>query len=409
MDYNILFLFVIFNKNIFKFIAIFTKALEKDFILLYNNLAKTMQIYIVNIGNRKKRMKNFKRIGVLTSGGDAPGMNAAVRAAVRVALTRGVEVMAIYRGYSGLIHGDIKPLGMRDVSNIINRGGTILYSDRCPEFKTEEGMQCAVDTCKRFGIDGIVTLGGDGTFRGATDLTAHGIPCVGVPCTIDNDITSTDATIGFDTAMNTVTDIIDKLRDTCESHARCNVVEVMGRGAGDIALNTAIASGATAVVVPEFPYDDNSICKKISAAKALGKRNFIVIVSEGVGSDYAPALAKKIQIETGVETKFARLAHIVRGGNPTLRDRVLASKMGTYAAEELLRGNSNVVVCERKGKIVTNEINYALILDRMYKGTLKEGDLDKFPEEEIARMKREIEDKREHLLDLFSVVNKINL
>ena len=354
-------------------------------------------------------MKEFKRIGVLTSGGDAPGMNAAVRAVARVALSKGVEVMAIYRGYSGLINGDIKPLAIRDVSNIINRGGTALYSDRCPEFKTPEGMAKALETCKRFGIDGIVSLGGDGTFRGATDLTAHGIPCVGVPCTIDNDITSTDATIGFDTAMNTVVEIIDKLRDTCESHARCNVVEVMGRGAGDIALNTAIASGASAVVVPEFPYDDESICKKIAHAKALGKRNFIVIVSEGVGSEYAPALAKKIEKETGVETKFARLAHIVRGGNPTLRDRVLASKMGTYAAEELFRGNSNVVVCERKGKIVTNDINYALILDRMYKGTLKDGDLDAFSPEEIDRMKQEISEKESYLLDLFTVANKINL
>lgn len=354
-------------------------------------------------------MKTFRRIGVLTSGGDAPGMNAAVRAVARVALSRGVEVMGIFRGYSGLINGDIKPLGKRDVSNIINRGGTFLYSDRCPEFQTPEGMQKAVDTCHRFGIDGIVALGGDGTFRGATALTAQGIPCVGVPCTIDNDITSTDNTIGFDTAMNTVIELIDKLRDTCESHARCNVVEVMGRGAGDIALNTAIASGASAVVVPEFPYSDNSICKKIKAARELGKRNFIVIVSEGVGSEYAPALAKKIQAETGVETKFARLAHIVRGGNPTLADRVLASKMGTYAAEELLRGNSNVVVCEQKGRIVSKDINYALILDRMYKETLKPGDLDRFTPEELERMKVEIEEKKSYLLDLFTVENKINL
>ena len=339
-------------------------------------------------------MKNFKRIGVLSSGGDAPGMNAAIRAVARTALSHGVEVMAIYRGYSGLIDGDIKPLEVRDVSNIINKGGTFLYSDRCPEFKTPEGMQKAVDTCHRFGIDGIVAIGGDGTFRGATELTAHGIPCVGIPATIDNDITSTDSTIGFDTAMNTVIELVDKLRDTCESHARCNVVEVMGRGAGDIALNTAIASGATAVIVPEFPHDDDSLCRKIKRARELGKRNFIIIVSEGVGSDYAPALAKKIQEETGVETKFARLAHIVRGGNPNLRDRVLASKMGVYAAEELLRGNSNLVVCERKGKLVSNEIRYALMLDKMYKKTLKDGDLDGFSEEDIARMKAEIAEKK---------------
>ena len=354
-------------------------------------------------------MKNFKRIGVLTSGGDAPGMNAAIRAVVRTALYRGVEVMAIKRGYSGLIDGDIAPLGIRDVSNIINKGGTVLYSDRCPEFKTPEGMAKAVETCKRFGIDGIVAIGGDGTFRGATDLTAHGIPCVGIPATIDNDITSTDSTIGFDTAMNTVIELVDKLRDTCESHARCNVVEVMGRGAGDIALNTAIASGATAVIVPEFPHDDDSLCKRIKKARELGKRNFIVIVSEGVGSDYAPALAKKIEADTGVETKFARLAHIVRGGNPNLRDRVMASKMGVYAAEELLRGKSNLVVCERRGKIISTDINYALIVDRMYKNKLKDGDLDRFSESEIEQMKREIEEKKAYLLELFTVENKINL
>lgn len=183
----------------------------------------------------------------------------------------------------------------------------------------------------------------------------------------------------------------------------------MGRGAGDIALNTAIASGATAVIVPEFPHDDDSLCRKIKRARELGKRNFIVIVSEGVGSDYAPALAKKIQEETGVETKFARLAHIVRGGNPNLRDRVLASKMGVYAAEELLRGNSNLVVCERKGKLVSNEIRYALMLDKMYKKTLKDGDLDGFSEEDIAKMKAEIAEKKAELLDLFTVENKINL
>ena len=354
-------------------------------------------------------MKNFKKIGVLTSGGDAPGMNAAIRAVVRTALYRGVEVVAIKRGYSGLIQGDIVPLGIRDVSNIMNKGGTFLYSDRCPEFKTPEGIAKAVETCKEYGIDGIVAIGGDGTFRGATDLTAHGIPCVGIPATIDNDITSTDNTIGFDTAMNTVIELVDKLRDTCESHARCNVVEVMGRGAGDIALNTAIASGATAVIVPEFPHDDDSLCKKIKKARELGKRNFIVIVSEGVGSDYGPALAKKIEADTGVETKFARLAHIVRGGNPNLRDRVMASKMGVYAAEELLRGRSNLVVCERQGKIVSTDINYALILDRMYKGKLKDGDLDRFSESELEQMKREVEEKKAYLLELFTVQYKINL
>lgn len=354
-------------------------------------------------------MKQFKKIGVLTSGGDAPGMNAAVRAVVRTALARGVEVYGIYRGYSGLIDKDVRPLGLRDVSNIVNKGGTFLYSDRCLEFKTEEGMAKAVATCKELGIDGIVAIGGDGTFRGATDLTVHGIPCIGIPATIDNDITSTDTTIGFDTAMNTVIELVDKLRDTCESHARCNVVEVMGRGAGDIALHTAIASGASAVVVPEFPHDDDSICKRIKKAREIGKRNFIVIVSEGVGSDYGPALAKKIEAESGVETKFARLAHIVRGGNPTLADRVVASKMGVFAVEALLRGESNLVICEKRGEIGTVDINYALKLDRMYKGTLKDGDLDPFTEEQIQSMKNEIEERKRGLLALYTVENKINL
>ena len=354
-------------------------------------------------------MKKFRRIGVLTSGGDAPGMNAAIRAVTRTAIASGVQVMGIYRGYSGLIDGDVKELTLRDVSNIINKGGTMLYSDRCPEFQTEEGMAKAIETCRRLEIDGIVAIGGDGTFRGATDLTNHGIPCVGIPGTIDNDIGSTDNTIGFDTAMNTVIELVDKLRDTCESHARCNVVEVMGRGAGDIALNTSIASGASAVVIPEVPHDDEEICARINASRKLGKRNFIVIVSEGLGSEYAPALAKKIEERTGVETKFARFAHIVRGGNPTLKDRVMASEMGVYAVLELLKGNSNLVICERHGEIVARDINYALKLDRMYKGKLKDGDLDCFDEATIQEMKAEIQEKRVAIKILYDLSGKIDL
>ena len=355
------------------------------------------------------KMKNFRRIGVLTSGGDAPGMNAAVRAVVRTAIANGIEAMGIYRGYSGLIDGDIKPLGIRDVSNIMNKGGTVLYSDRCLEFKTPEGMAKAIETCKKYEIDGIVAIGGDGTFRGATALTAHGIPCVGIPATIDNDISSTDNSIGYDTAMNTVIDLVDKLRDTCESHARCNVVEVMGRGAGDIALNTAIAAGASSVVIPEFPYDCDQICEKIKVAKKLGKRNFIIIVSEGVGSELAPALAKKIEEDTHVETKFARFAHIVRGGTPNLRDRVMASEMGVYAVKELLAGNSNLVICQRNGDITAIDINFALILDRMYKGNLKDGDLDNFTEEELVKMREAAAERRRELESRYEVCNIINL
>ena len=354
-------------------------------------------------------MKEFKKIGVLTSGGDAPGMNAAVRAVVRTALNKGIEVVGIYRGYSGLIDGDIRNLAIRDVSNTINKGGTVLYSDRCPELKTPEGIAKAVETCKKHGIDGIVAVGGDGTFRGATALTLNGIPCIGIPGTIDNDISSTDNTIGFDTASNTALDLVDKLRDTCESHARCNVIEVMGRGAGDIALVTGLAAGATAVAIPEFKFDEEEVIARIKNSKKLGKRNFIIIVSEGLGSEYAPALAKKIQAETGIETKFARFAHIVRGGTPTLRDRLLATRMGTYAVDRLLEGKSNIVICERKGKIVSNDISYALVLDGMYKGTLSEGDLDGFDAETIERMKAECEERRSRMERLYAIGGRISL
>ena len=354
-------------------------------------------------------MKKFKRIGVLTSGGDAPGMNAAVRAVVRAALANGVEVMGIYRGYSGLINGDIKPLAIRDVSNIINKGGTVLYSDRCLEMKTPEGMAIAVENCKKFGIDGIVAIGGDGTFRGATKLTLNGVPCIGIPATIDNDITSTENTIGFDTAMNTVIDLVDKLRDTCESHARCSVIEVMGRGAGDIALSSAIASGASGVVIPEVPFDENELIERIERARALGKRNFLVLVSEGVGSEYGPILTEKIEKKTGVESRFARLAHIVRGGTPTLRDRVMASMMGAYAVEKLLAGESNLVVCEKVGKVEGIDINFALKLDGMYKGTLEDGDLDEFTAEDIKIMKYLANKRREDILELYDLTRKINL
>ena len=354
-------------------------------------------------------MSNIKKIGVLTSGGDAPGMNAAIRAVVRAAIANGVEVCGIMRGYSGLIDGDIKPLGIRDVSNTINKGGTFLYSDRCPEMLTEEGKQKALATCRELGIEGLVTIGGDGTFRGAIELTKRGLPCVGIPGTIDNDVSSTDNTIGYDTAMNTVVHLIDKLRDTCESHARCNVVEVMGRDAGDIALNTAIASGATAVAIPEFPFDEPLLFEKMINSKKLGKRNFIIIISEGLGSDYAPALAQRIQHNTGIETKFARFAHIVRGGNPTLRDRVLATSMGSYAVDCLLAGKSNIVICERNGDIVEGDITYALKLDRMYKGKLQPGDLDEYTPETIEEMKRACEERRSEMQFLYDIQQKVNL
>ena len=351
----------------------------------------------------------FKKIGILTSGGDAPGMNAAIRAVARTSMAHGVEVVGIYRGYSGLIAGDIRPFDIRAVSNIVNRGGTMLYSDRCPEFKTEEGMQKAIATCRREGIDGIVAIGGDGTFRGATDLTKRGIPCVGIPGTIDNDIASTDFTIGFDTAMNTVIDMVDRLRDTCESHARCNVVEVMGRDAGDIALQTAIASGATAVVIGELPSNDDAIIEKIRHSREIGKRNFIILVSEGKGHDYGASLTERIERETGVESRFARLSHVVRGGSPTLRDRLLASRMGEFAANQLLEGKSDIVICERNGEICATDIHYALILDRMFKAKLKDGDLDSFTKEEVASMRERCKAQNAYKMSLYKTVNLLGL
>ena len=352
----------------------------------------------------------FRKIAVLTSGGDAPGMNACVRAITRTAQARGIEVIGIMGGYSGLLNNKMKPLGHNDVSNIVNQGGTFLYTDRCLEFKTEEGMQKAVKCCKENGIDGIICIGGDGTFRGATDLSNRGIPTIGLTGSIDNDITASDYTIGFDTAMNTVCEMVDRLRDTCESHARCNVVEVMGRGAGDIALNTGIAAGATAVVIPEFDFDDDALIEKLKAARKIGKRNFIIMVSEGVGKDYGPSLVERIEKDTGIETKFARLAHIVRGGSPTLRDRVLASEMGHFAVEKLLMGRSNIVICQRNNKVVARDIDYALSLDALYKNKITVDELSqKFEEKLVNDMLSHAKIRREKMLELYNIQKEINL
>ena len=336
-------------------------------------------------------MAKFSKIGILTSGGDAPGMNAAIRAVARKALDEGIEVVGILGGYSGLIKDNVVAFTPRTVSNIISRGGTVLYSDRCPEFKTEAGMQKAIETCKRHGIDAIVAMGGDGTFRGATDLTNRGIPTIGIPCTNDNDITATDYTIGFDSAMNTTMSMIDCLRDTCESHKRCNVVEVMGRDCGQIALYTALASGAVAAIIPEVSFNEIEFINRLQELLNAGKRSFLVIVSEGVlgadGQKYGEQLSKRIEAALGIESRFARFAHVVRGGSPTLRDRFTATKMGVRAVERLLQGKSNIVICEQNGKITDLDINYALVADRMYKNKLKPGDLDLFGADQIADMK----------------------
>ncbi|HHW46502.1 MAG TPA: 6-phosphofructokinase [Clostridiales bacterium] len=304
-----------------------------------------------------------KTIGVLTSGGDAPGMNAVVRSVVRTAISLGLRVMGIRRGYNGLIDGDIFEMNLRSVSDIIHRGGTILYTARSPEFKTEEGMQKAIANCKKFGIDGIVTIGGDGSYRGARDLSIRGIPCIGVPGTIDNDISSTDYTIGFDTAMNTATEMIDRLRDTTQSHERCSVVEVMGRNAGYLALQTGIAVGATAILVPEVPFDiDKDIIARINKTQISGKKHFIIIVAEGVGN--VNAIAKEIEAKTGIESRATILGHVQRGGSPTVRDRVMASLMGYEAVRLLSQGIGNRVVSFRGDKIVNYDIHEALSMEK---------------------------------------------
>ena len=338
-------------------------------------------------------MATFRKIGVLTSGGDAPGMNSAIRAVVRSALSRGVEVVGIYKGYTGLISGELRDLTASEVNGIETRGGTILYSDRCPEFKTEEGMAKAIETCKKNHIDGIVAIGGDGTFRGATDLSIRGIPTIGLPGTIDNDISSSEYTIGFDTAMNTVVKAADALRDTCESHARCEVIEVMGNGAGYIAVETGLACGADAIAVKEL--------------REKGQRSFLIFVSESMGPEFGEALTARIKEEAGIDSRFVRLAHIVRGGSPTLRDRLTATRMGDYAVDLILRGESNLVVVEQEGALKAVEIRYALMLDRMYKGKLKDGDLDSFTAEQIAEMKAYCEKKHAAFADMMDVANEL--
>ncbi len=308
---------------------------------------------------------SVKRIAVLTSGGDAPGMNAAVRAVARTAINRGLEVFGVYRGYNGLIHDDMFEMNLRSVSDIIHRGGTMLYTARSPEFRTEEGIMKAVENCRRRGIDGVVVIGGDGSFRGAQDLTRHGMPTIGIPGTIDNDISCCEHTIGYDTALNTCMEMIDKLRDTAQSHDRCSVVEVMGRRAGYLALNVGIACGATSILVPEIPFDfEKDILDRMAATQRTQKKHFIIIVAEGVGG--VLEMAKSIEERTGIETRATILGHVQRGGSPTLRDRVLASQMGNEAVNLLLQGKSNRVVTIQNDHILDYDIEEALSMKKPF-------------------------------------------
>lgn len=310
------------------------------------------------------RIFMIKKIGVLTSGGDAPGMNAAIRAVVRAAISKGMEVYGVRRGYNGLINGDIIKMDERSVTDIIHQGGTVLYTARCLEFKTKEGVAKAKAKCDELGIEGLVVIGGDGSFRGAADLSAMGTLCVGLPGTIDNDISCTDYTIGFDTAMNTAMELVDKLRDTSQSHDRISVVEVMGRGAGHIAVNTGIACGATDIITKETPYDLDRIANTMLEKKSKGKQNFVVIVAEGIGG--SQEIANELQKKTGIEARATILGHVQRGGNPTVRDRVEATRMGYYAVELLEKGIGNRVVGIKDSKIVDYDIQEALSMTKPY-------------------------------------------
>ncbi len=304
-----------------------------------------------------------KRIGVLTSGGDAPGMNACVRAVVRTALYRGVECYGIRRGWNGLINGDIIKLDEKSVAHIINRGGTILYTARSKEFLTEEGQHKAVSTCKFLGLDGIVAIGGDGTFRGAQALSKYGISVVGIPGTIDNDINCSNYCVGFDTAANTAIECIDKLRDTMQSHERCSVVEVMGRNAGYLAMYVGLATGATAVLVPEEPIDfDRDVIEKIRQARLNGFTHYMIVVAEGAGS--AADIAAKIKQKIDLDPRVTVLGHVQRGGSPTARDRVNATKMGYRAVEILLSGKNNRIVCTHQGVITDVDIDEGLAMQK---------------------------------------------
>ena len=307
--------------------------------------------------------KEIQTIGVLTSGGDAPGMNAAIRAVVRQAISKGKKVKGIRRGYTGLIAEDIVDMEAKDVSDIIQRGGTILQTARCPEFRTEEGQKLGAEMCRKHGIEGIIVIGGDGSFRGAQKLAAQGINTIGIPGTIDLDISCTDYTIGFDTAVNTAMEAIDKIRDTASSHERCSIIEVMGRDAGYIALWCGLANGAEQVLIPEkYDFDEQKIVNNIIANRKRGKRHYIIINAEGIG--HSTSLARRIEAATGLETRATILGHMQRGGSPTCKDRVYASTMGAYAVDLLCEGKSNRIVAYKDGKFVDFDVDEALAMEK---------------------------------------------
>ncbi len=309
--------------------------------------------------------KKQMTIGVLTSGGDAPGMNAAIRSVVRAAIFHNMRVLGVRRGYSGLISGDIFEMHIRSVKDIIQKGGTMLFSARSEEFMTPEGFAKAVKNCKDEGMDGLIVIGGDGSFRGASKLSEAGIPCIGIPGTIDNDIPCSDYTIGFDTAVNTAIELVDKIRDTSQSHDRCSIVEVMGRNSGHIALHAGISCGASAILVPEIEFDiEKDVAQKILASIKSGKQHFVIVASEGVGDTLE--IAKKLEKIIGIETRCTVLGHVQRGGAPTYTDRLLASMMGHYAVTLLQQGKSDRVVVQKNNKIVDYDITEALSMTKPF-------------------------------------------
>ena len=307
--------------------------------------------------------KEIKTIGVLTSGGDAPGMNAAIRAVVREAIVKGLKVKGIKRGYAGLLQEEIVDMEAKDVSDIIERGGTILQTARCMEFTTPEGQQKGAEICKKHGIDGIIVIGGDGSFKGAQKLAALGINTIGLPGTIDLDIACTEYTIGFDTAVNTAMEAIDKVRDTSTSHERCSIIEVMGRGAGYIALWCGIANGAEDILLPEkYDYDEQKLVNNIIEKRKHGKKHHIIVNAEGIG--HSASTARRSEAATGMETRATILGHMQRGGSPTAKDRVYASIMGSLAVDLLLEGKTNRVVGYKHGEYIDFDINEALAMQK---------------------------------------------
>ena len=307
--------------------------------------------------------KEIKTIGVMTSGGDAPGMNAAIRAVVRAALSSGLEVKGIRRGYAGLLEEDIIDMHTMSVTDIVQRGGTILFTSRCEEMRTPEGQKKAADICRKHGIDGVVVIGGDGSFRGAQKLSENGINTVGIPGTIDLDIACTEYTIGFDTAVNTAMEAIDKVRDTSTSHERCSIIEVMGRDAGYLALWCGIANGAERILMPEeHDYDEAAIVADIQECRKRGKKNYIIINAEGIGDSIN--MAKRIEEATGMETRATIIGHMQRGGSPTAKDRYYASIMGAYAVDIMLEGKTNRVVGYQHGEFIDFDIEEALQMQK---------------------------------------------